>query len=840
MNKKFIKKAIISVISEEKNLLKLYIICFVFVILYGCSLEQPVNYRSNSDLRLWYDRPAKVWEETLPLGNGRLGLMPDGQVDRETVVLNDITLWSGGVQDANNPDAAKYLPEIRRLLFEGRNDKAQELVYKTFVCKGEGSGHGNGPNVSYGSYEILGNLHIDYHYDADGEKPEKYRRELSLNKAVARTSFVLDNVKYTREYFADFNGDVIIIRLYASESGKLNFRVGLDRPQAFETINDGDGLLMSGQLNNGTDGKGMRYNARVGIKLAGPGKLTGSDTLLHVSDAQDAMIIISATTDYNDPKFESKCVSLLNEAMGKNKYTDIKAQHTATYKELFDRVSLNLKTSTGKDTIPTDRRLIAFAAEPNDNGLVGLYFQYGRYLLISSTRPSLLPPNLQGLWANTINTPWNGDYHMNINIQMNHWPVEITNLPELHIPLVRMTGGLVESGKETAKAFYHAEGWVAHMMTNIWGFTAPGEHPSWGATNTGGAWLCAHLWEHYDYSRDKQYLQRIYPILKGASEFFLTTLVREPKHGWLVTAPTTSPENAFFMPGTRNAVSICMGSAMDNQLIRELFTNTMSASEILDKDPAFREQLQIAESKLPPTRIGSDGRLMEWLEEYEEAEPQHRHVSHLYALHPGNQITPDKTPELAEAARQTLERRGDGGTGWSRAWKINFWARLSDGDRAYSLLCRLLTPVNSDRVNYSNRGGTYPNLFCAHPPFQIDGNFGGCAGIAEMFVQSHSGVIELLPALSAVLSEGSFDGLCVRGGGEISAAWSDRQLNFARLKASVDNTFRMKIPSYAGEVRFEKDKKTINVNVSAGVAEITLQKGETLHMTFLKEKTTVQ
>ncbi len=816
-------------------------ICFVpafllIITLASCSFEPPVVYRESTLWRLWYDRPAKTWVEALPLGNGRLGMMPDGQIDKETIVLNDITLWSGSVQDANNPEAAKYLLEIQKLLFEGKNDRAQELMYRTFVCKGKGSGFGHGADVPYGSYELLGNLHIGYQYHAGNKKPEKYRRELSLNNAVARTSFILDDVKYTREYFADIKRDVMIVRLFASETGKLNFHVGIDRPQAFETTLDGDELLMKGQLDNGTDGKGMRYNARVRIRLTGPGRVVSSDSMLQVTGAQEAMIVISATTDFKDPGFETKCTQLLSNTLTENKYTSIKAQHSDAFREYFDRVSLNLKRHPGKDTIPTDRRLVAFAADPNDNGLVELYFQYGRYLLISSTRQGLLPPNLQGLWANTINTPWNGDYHLNINVQMNHWPAEVTNLPELHIPLLRLTGSLMEPGRETAKSFYNANGWVAHMMTNVWGFTAPGEHPSWGATNTGGAWLCAHLWEHYDFTRDKKYLQRAYPVLKGAAEFFLGAMVIEPKHGWLVTAPTTSPENSFYMPGTRKEVNICMGSTMDNQLVRELFTNTIAAAEILETDVDFRGRLQDALEKLPPNRIGSDGRLMEWLEEYEETDPRHRHVSHLYGLHPSNQITPTGTPDLAEAARKTLEVRGDGGTGWSRAWKINFWSRLGDGNHAYRLLRNLLAPVYDAGFNYSNRGGSYPNLFCAHPPFQIDGNFGGCAGIAEMLVQSHTGIIELLPALPEALAEGKFDRLCVRGGAEVSAAWEEGHLISARLKANVDNTFKLRIPAYADSIAFIKDKKPFETEIAGGVAALSLKKGETIQMMVLKKK----
>lgn len=777
-----------------------------------------------SDLSIWFDRPAEQWEESLPLGNGRLGMMPDGGIQKEILVLNDITLWSGSVQDADNPDAAKYLPEIRKLLFEGKNDLAQDLVYKTFICKGAGSGRGNGADVPYGSYEILGNLNIDYLYPSGRITPENYHRQLSLKDAIANTSFTLDGVTYQREYFAAFGNDVLVIRLQASKAGSLNFRVGIDRPQVFETSLDGNELLMKGQLNNGVDGKGMCYNTRVKVELAGPGNCIGKGNRIEVNGAREAYIFISATTDYKDPDFENKCRTLLRQVSA-NEYSEIKSAHTKAYRNYFDRMSLHLSSDSEKDTIPTDRRLTAFTSSPDDNGLVETYFQFGRYLLISSCRPGLLPPNLQGLWANTISTPWNGDYHLNINAQMNHWPAEITNLAELHQPLIQLTQNLVKPGEKTASAFYNAGGWVAHMMTNVWRFTAPGEHPSWGATNTGGAWLCAHLWEHYDYSRNQQYLQQIYPVLKGSAEFFLDILEPEPKNDWLVTAPTTSPENAFYMPGTEKAVSICMGSTMDNQLVRELFGNVIAAGEVLNVDMDLRNKLRDAMDKLPPNQIGSDGRLMEWLEEYQEVDPHHRHVSHLYGLHPGNQITLRNTPELAEAARKSLEARGDGGTGWSRAWKINFWARLGDGNRAYLLLRNLLTPTFEHGFNM-NRGGTYPNLFCAHSPFQIDGNFGGCAGIAEMFLQSHSGVIELLPALPDVMPDGTFEGMRVRGGAECSAEWTEKKLKTVKLEAVTDNTFQLRLP--VGQIVFKKGKEDFIPKIENGIAFLPLQAGETV------------
>ncbi|GHU64186.1 hypothetical protein FACS1894123_08450 [Bacteroidia bacterium] len=814
------------------NATKNYLLPFSLICLFAaCSDKQSVDYRKPSDLNLWYDSPAGRFEECLPLGNGRLGMMPDSKIDTENIVLNDITLWSGGVQDAGNPEAAKSLPQIRELLFQGKNDLAQELMYKTFVCSGSGSTHGRSSTVPYGSYEVLGNLHIDFQYPEGEHQVKNYKRSLLLNDAVALTSFDLDDVKYSREFFADFKHDVLVIKLNASKKGTLQCNIGIDRPEVFETKVDGNELLMQGQLDNGTDGKGMRYQARIGVKLTGSGKVTASDGKLHISDAQDALVIISATTDYKNDGYEKRCRELLNAALATEKYTSMKARHTEEYQKLFNRASLNLTSqSSEKDTIPTNRRLIAFAANSADNGLVEQYFQYGRYLLISSTRPDLLPPNLQGLWANTLNTPWNGDYHANINVQMNHWPVEITNLSELHQPLIRLTESLVEPGRKTAKVFYNADGWVAHMMTNIWGFTEPGEHPSWGATNTGGAWMCEHLWEHYDYNRDKTYLQEIYPVLKGASEFFLSMLVTEPKHGWLVTAPTTSPENSFYLPGSQKSVSICMGSTMDNQIVRELFTNTATAASLLNTDKDLQERLLRTTAQLPPSRIGSDGRLMEWLEEYEETDPQHRHVSHLYGLHPSNQITPEGTPDLAQAARETLKKRGDGGTGWSRAWKINFWARLGDGNHAFKLLFNLLTPVSDAGFNYSNKGGTYPNLFCAHPPFQIDGNFGGCAGIAEMFLQSHTGVIALLPALPDAFSTGSFDGFKARGGVEVSAAWTDKTLTSARLKATFEDEVRLKLPPSDASYSFTINKLTVEINANKGIYTIPLKSGDILQI----------
>lgn len=784
---------------------------------------------AQSVLRLWYDKPAQAWEGRVPLGNGRLGAMPDGAVYNEKIVLNDITLWSGSEQNADKPDAFKSLPHIQQLLLEGKIIEAQNIMSKHFVCEGRGSGEGQGAKVPYGSFEVLGNLKISYQYDRDSASQQvlNYHRQLLLDSALATTHFSIGNTNYTREYFTSFDDDVIVIRISSTGLEKINFSLALTRPEKFITSFSNGQLQMKGQLENGIDGKGMQYMVRVIIKPEG-GELVTTDNSLGIKNANSAIIYISAATDFKNHSFLASSNTTLNKATKKS-YEVQKKNHVKKFQSLFSRASLELGDHA-KDSLPTDERLKAFAANKNDNALAALYFQFGRYLLISSTRPGLFPPNLQGLWANTIQTPWNGDYHLNINIQMNHWPLEVTNLAQLNQPFYSFVKDLVAPGEKTAKTYYNAKGWVAHTITNVWGYTSPGEDYSWGSFNTGSAWLCQMLWSHYEFTKDIAYLQQLYPILKGSAEFYLSSLVRDPKYGWLVTSPSNSPENAFILPDGKEA-HVCEGPTIDNQILRFLFAATITACDELKKDKALKSRLQAAVRSLPPSRIGKDGRLMEWLEEYKEADPHHRHTSQLWGLHPGTEIS-TATPELANAAKASLNARGDEGTGWAVAWRTNFWARLHDGNRAYKLLQRLLRPTYEPGFNM-NSGGTYINLFCGHTPFQIDGNFGGTAGIAEMLVQSHEGFIEFLPALPDAWTNGEFKGLCVRGGAETAAKWGNKKIMMIKIEATANNTFKIKLPGWAdNNFSLKKNGQLQTVKAAGGFISLSLNKKDNIQIDF--------
>lgn len=761
-----------------------------------------------------FSAPANDFTESLPLGNGRLGAMMFGSVNDERIVLNESSVWSGSRQDADRPDAFKSLPEIRRLLLAGKNVEAEALVNANFTCQGPGSGGGQ-----YGCYQVLGNLHLLF--ETDSNTPvENYRRELNLNDAMARMQFTRGGVTFTREMFSSKPDEVMVLRLTASRAGQISFDLKLDRPERFETVAAAQNeLLMTGQLDNGTDGKGLKYAARVRV-LNRHGQVRAIGNTLRVSGADDVVLLVSAATDYQgfagrqtmDPSAAS--LNDLDRA-GDKSFKKLLAAHVADYRKYFQRVALHLEPSSAETaSLPTPRRIELASERGGDPNLAALYFNFGRYLLISSSRPGGFPPNLQGIWAEEIHTPWTGDWHLDVNVEMNYWPAEVCNLSDLTEPLFALIGSLQDPGAKTAKAYYGARGWVAHVIANPWGFTSPGESASWGATTGGSAWLCQHLWDHWQFTRDRDFLRRAYPVMKGAAQFYADLLIEEPKHHWLVVAPANSPENHFLTPDGHDA-SISLGTTVHDQMLRYLFSACIEASEILGVDDDFRSELVAKRARLAPTPIGSDGRIMEWPEEHPEPDLHHRHISHLWGLYPGDEISTDRTPDLAKAARKTLDVRGDDGVGWSLAYKAALWARLDDGNHAWLLVRKALQAATGREIRYDAGGGVYANLFDACPPFQIDGNFGVTAAIAEMLLQSRPDVIHLLPALPDAWENGSVSGLCARGGFVVDLTWRDHKLVSATIHSKTGEPCTVK---YGGKTVDLKIKKGGAIQLNGGLS----------------------
>ncbi|WP_225444111.1 glycoside hydrolase family 95 protein [Echinicola arenosa] len=757
-----------------------------------------LSIAQNQAEHLLFKAPAKSYIESLPVGTGQIGGMVFGNPNKERIVINDKSLWSGGVQEADRENAHQYLEQIQQLLLEGSNQAAEKLLSQHFVSAGDGSGHGNGANVAYGSYQTLGDLWIMW---SDTLKAfENYSRVLDLSKAKASTTWTRGGKTFTEEVMASIADNVIVVKLSASQSKSINIKIGLDRKENASTKSVGDkSLLLEGQLPNG-DKEGMRFSSQVIIINKG-GSSEAVDNQIKVKDADECMIILTTSTDYliGDPAKRGKDPTLsVREHLDALDIAKIEARQLQSYQEYYNRNIFELITKQNNINLSTPERLQRYAQGERDSQLPVLYYNFGRYLLISSSQPGQLPANLQGIWATEYQAPWNGDYHLDINVQMNYWPAEPVGLGDLTEPLHHFTANLVKNGEKSAKAYYDASGWVAHVISNPWYFTSPGEGASWGSTMSGGAWLTEHIWEHFSYSRDTVFLKQYYPVLKGASEFLSSILIEEPEHNYLVTAPSNSPENTYVKPNGYRGHTV-MGPTMDMQICREVFGNTIEAAQILGVDQKFAEQLSEVRGRLAPNQIGVKGDLNEWLHDWDDADPHHRHVSHLYGLHPYDEITPWGTPDLAKAVKETLIQRGDDGTGWSRAWKINFWARLGDGDHALLLLKKLLQPAGGDgkKIVMSN-GGTYPNLFCAHPPFQIDGNFGGTAGIVEMLFQSHGDeeVMRFLPALPSDESwqKGRVAGMKARGGFSVDFEWERGRLQSATITSEKGGNASVLLP----------------------------------------------